>query len=179
LRLDIDGNGTSRIDTAIPFMDHMLTLMSAHGFLDMELTARGDIEVDYHHTIEDLGICLGKALDQALGKRQGIKRYGEATVPMDEALARVALDLSSRPFLAYRVPLKKTKAGTFDISLLKEFFRSVSNHSGMTLHIDLFSGEDAHHVAEAVFKAFARALDQATTMEPRLEGAVPSTKGML
>ncbi|MBW2066635.1 MAG: imidazoleglycerol-phosphate dehydratase HisB [Deltaproteobacteria bacterium] len=179
LRLDIDGNGISNIDTGIPFMDHMLTLMSAHGFMDMELTARGDIQIDYHHTIEDLGICLGKALDQALGDKKGIRRYGEATVPMDEALARVALDLSSRPFLAYRVSLKKTKAGTFDINLFKEFFRSLSNHSGMTLHIDLFSGEDAHHAAEAVFKAFARALDRATSMEPRLKGAVPSTKGVL
>ncbi|MBW2030154.1 MAG: imidazoleglycerol-phosphate dehydratase HisB [Deltaproteobacteria bacterium] len=179
LRLDIDGKGISKVDTGIPFMDHMLSLMSAHGFTDLEVTARGDTEIDYHHTIEDLGICLGKAIAEALGGKEGIRRYGEATVPMDEALARVVLDLSNRPFLAYRVPLKRRKAGTFDISLIKEFFRSITVHSGMTLHIDLFSGEDAHHVAEAIFKAFGRALDRATNVETRLGGSVPSTKGVL
>lgn len=179
LKLDIDGKGISNIDTGIPFMDHMLSLMSAHGFMDIQLTARGDTEIDYHHTVEDLGICLGKAIDEALGKKEGLRRYGEATIPMDEALARVVLDLSNRPYLAYRVGLKQNKAGTFDISLIKEFFRSLCYYSGMTLHIDLFAGEDAHHVAEAIFKAFGRALDQATVIDPRLGGSIPSTKGIL
>jgi imidazoleglycerol-phosphate dehydratase len=179
LRLNIDGKGQAQIETGIPFMDHMLTLFAAHGFMDMELTAKGDTEIDDHHTVEDLGICLGMALTEALGDKKGIRRYGEATIPMDDALARVVIDLSSRPLLSYRVPLKKKATGTFDVTLIREFFRAVANNAGMTLHIDLFSGEDAHHLSEAIFKAFARALDRAVAFEERLGGAVPSTKGSL
>jgi imidazoleglycerol-phosphate dehydratase len=179
LELNLDGKGVSEIDSGIPFIDHMLGLMAAHGFMDLSVTARGDTEIDDHHTIEDLGICLGSAIQEALGERKGLKRYGQAAVPMDEALARVVVDVSNRPFLAYRVVLKESKTGRFDVHLLKEFFRALVNHSGITLHVDLFSGDDAHHIAEAIFKAFARALDQAVAYEKRLEGSVPSTKGVL
>jgi imidazoleglycerol-phosphate dehydratase len=179
LELHLDGKGLSDVDTGIPFMDHMLRLTAAHGFMDLSISARGDTEIDDHHTVEDLGICLGSAIREALGERKGLKRYGEAAVPMDEALARVVLDISNRPFLAYRVPLKESKTGRFDVHLLKEFFRALVNHSGITLHVELSSGDDAHHIAEAIFKAFARALDRAVSMEPRLEGTVPSTKGVL
>jgi imidazoleglycerol-phosphate dehydratase len=179
LEIVLDGKGSADIDTGIPFMDHMLTLMAAHGFMDLTVSARGDTEIDDHHTIEDLGICLGSALREALGDRKSLRRYGQAAVPMDEALARVVLDISNRPFLAYRVSLKESKTGRFDVHLLKEFFRALVNHSGMTVHVDLFSGDDAHHIAEAIFKAFARALDQAVSIEPRREGTIPSTKGVL
>ena len=179
LKLNLDGKGISEIDTGIPFFDHMLSLMAAHGFMDIQITARGDTEVDDHHTVEDLGICLGKAINQALGKKDGIRRYGEATVPMDEALAKVAIDISNRPLLAYRVPLKESKTGKFDVSLIREFFRALVNYSGITMHVDLVSGDDAHHIAESIFKAFGRALDQAVGVENRLAGAVPSTKGIL
>jgi imidazoleglycerol-phosphate dehydratase len=160
-------------------MDHMLRLTAAHGFMDLSIAARGDTEIDDHHTIEDLGICLGSAIREALGDRKGLKRYGQATVPMDEALARVVLDLSNRPFLAYRVSVKESKTGRFDINLLKEFFRALVNQSGITLHVDIISGDDPHHVAEAIFKAFSQALDQAASIEARRGGTVPSTKGVL
>ena len=179
LEFSLDGAGQSEIKTGIPFMDHMLTLMAAHGFMDLKVTATGDTEIDDHHTVEDLGICLGKAIHEALGKRQGIRRYGHAIVPMDEALARIALDISNRPFLSYRVALKEGKTGSFDVSLVREFFRALVHHSGITMHVDLVSGDDPHHVAESIFKSFARALDQASGFEPRLGGAVPSTKGLL
>jgi len=179
LELDLDGAGQSEIKTGIPFMDHMLTVMAAHGFMDLKVTATGDTEIDDHHTVEDLGICLGKAIHEALGKREGIRRYGDAIVPMDEALARIALDISNRPSLAYRVALKESKTGSFDVNLVREFFRALVHHSGITMHVDLVSGDDPHHVAESIFKSFARALDQATGLEPRLGGAVPSTKGLL
>ena len=179
LSLDLDGSGASEVETGIPFMDHMLTLMAAHGFLDLRLKAKGDTEVDDHHTVEDLGICLGMAIRTALKERGGIKRYGEAVVPMDEALARVALDMGNRPYLAYRVSLRKQTAGRFDIGLLKEFFRAFTIHGGATMHVDLIAGEEPHHISEAVFKAFAKALDRALQKEERLEGKVPSTKGVL
>ena len=179
LVLNIDGSGISRVNTGIPFLDHMLNLMAAHGFLDMDFNAKGDREIDDHHTVEDLGICLGRGFKKALGKKEGIVRYGEATVPMDEVLVRVVVDLSNRPFLAYRVPLKERISGTFDVGLVKEFFRALVVNGGMTLHVDLLQGEEPHHVSEAVFKAFARALDRATALENRLEGGVPSTKGLL
>lgn len=179
LELNLDGAGISEIKTGIPFMDHMLTLTAAHGFLDLRLSATGDTEIDDHHTVEDLGICLGKAIHDALGKREGIRRYGHAVVPMDEAMARIALDISSRPFLAYRVALKASQTGSFDVNLVREFFRALVVHSGITMHVDLVSGDDPHHVAESIFKSFARALDQATGFESRLGGAVPSTKGLL
>jgi imidazoleglycerol-phosphate dehydratase len=177
--LALDGTGKAEISTGIPFMDHMLTLLAAHAFLDLRITAKGDTEVDDHHTVEDLGICLGKALSEALGAKVGIRRFGDAYVPLDEALARTVMDLSNRPFLAYRVTPEETKTGRFDIHLLREFFRALVLHSGMTLHIDLISGDDAHHAAESIFKSFAKALDRAVARETRLQGAVPSTKGLL
>ncbi|HEN20632.1 MAG TPA: imidazoleglycerol-phosphate dehydratase HisB [Desulfobacteraceae bacterium] len=179
LQIDLDGSGISKVDTGIPFINHMLTLFSAHGFIDLELTARGDTEIDDHHTIEDIGICLGKTISAALGEKKGIKRYGEATIPMDEALARVAIDISERPVLAYRVKLKKESTGSFDVGLIKEFFRALVVNAGFTLHIDLISGEEPHHIFEAIFKAFARALDNASSFESRMTGKIPSTKGML
>lgn len=179
LKLNLDGEGNSKIDTGIPFIDHMLTLMSAHGFLDIELSAKGDTEIDNHHTVEDLGICLGMAINQALGEKKGIRRYGEATIPMDEAMARVVIDISNRPMLVYRVSLKESKTGNFDVNLIKELFRALVNYSGITMHVDLISGDDPHHVAESIFKAFSRALDQAVGTESRLQGSVPSTKGIL
>ena len=179
LKLNLDGKGLVDIDTGIPFMDHMLGLMTAHGFMDLALRAKGDTEIDDHHTVEDLGICLGKAINQALGEKAGIRRYGFAMVPMDEALARVVVDLSNRPFLAYRVSLQKSKTGNFDVNLVKEFFRALVHVAGLTMHVDLLAGDDPHHIAESIFKAFARALDQAVEPEGRLDGAAPSTKGLL
>ncbi len=179
VKLDLDGSGRSKMDTGIPFMDHMLTLTATHGFLDMEIKAVGDTAVDYHHTVEDLGICLGQAIRDALGGKTGIRRYGEATIPMDDVLARVVLDISNRPTLAYRVPLKNSTTGKFDVALVNEFFRALVFNAGMTMHVDLISGEEPHHVAEAVFKAFARALDMACSQEKRLAGKVPSSKGRL
>jgi len=176
--LNLDGNGTSSLDTGIPFLDHMLELMAVHGFIDLTVRAKGDTEVDFHHTVEDLGICLGQAINRALGDKKAIKRYGQATVPMDEALATVVLDISNRPYLSYNVPLKTRVTGKFDVGILNEFFRALINHAGLTVHIKLESGEDPHHSAEAIFKAFARALDQASQKEERLT-EVPSSKGVL
>ncbi|MBN1627281.1 MAG: imidazoleglycerol-phosphate dehydratase HisB [Deltaproteobacteria bacterium] len=179
LNLNLDGKGKSDINTGIPFVDHMLDLMAAHGFMDVKIIAKGDIEIDYHHTVEDLGICLGDAISKALGERKGITRYGHAIVPMDESLASVVIDICNRPYLAYRVSLKNRKTGNFDTGLIREFFRALTNHSGITMHIDLVSGKDPHHASEAIFKAFGRALDTAVSIEKRLQGDVPSTKGML
>ncbi len=179
LKLNLDGNGLSEMDTGIPFMDHMLGLMAAHGFFDIELIARGDTEIDDHHTVEDLGICMGMALKESLGDKRGIGRYGEAIVPMDEALVRIVMDISNRPVLCYRVMLKKRTTGTFDVGLIKEFFRGLVTNAGITMHIDLLAGEEPHHISEAIFKAFARALDKAVSLENRLNGNVPSTKGLL
>ncbi|MCD6295605.1 MAG: imidazoleglycerol-phosphate dehydratase HisB [Deltaproteobacteria bacterium] len=179
LELDLDGSGKAKVDTGIPFMDHMLSLLAAHGFMDLELSARGDTEVDYHHTVEDLGICLGLAIKEALNEKKGIRRYGEATVPMDESLARIVMDICNRPVLCYRVSLTKRTTGTFDVGLIKEFFRALVTNSGITMHVDLLSGDEPHHISEAIFKAFARALDQASGFDNRLNGNVPSTKGVL
>lgn len=179
ITLELDGKSRAEINTGIPFLDHMLTLTAAHGFMDLSISAKGDIEIDFHHTVEDLGICLGKAIDRALGEKQGIRRYGQAIIPMDEALAGVIIDISNRPFLAYRVTLKESRSGPFDVGLLREFFRALVNEAGITMHIDLFHGQDAHHSAEVIFKAFARALDQAVSIDERRKGAVPSTKGVL
>ena len=178
VKLNLDGRGLCSIDTGIPFLDHMFELMAAHGFMDLNIRAKGDTEIDYHHTVEDLGICMGKAINQALGEKKGIKRYGQAMVPMDGALANVVIDISNRPYLSYKVPLKENLTGKFDVGVLKEFFRALVNYAGVTMHIELLSGDDAHHSAEAIFKAFARALDQASQREERLDG-VPSTKGLL
>jgi imidazoleglycerol-phosphate dehydratase len=178
MTLNLDGNGASSLDTGIPFLDHMLELMAVHGFLDLTVKAKGDIEVDFHHTVEDLGICLGQAISKALGDKKAIKRYGQATIPMDEALATVVLDISNRPYLTYNVPLKTRMTGRFDVGILSEFFRALTNHAGLSMHVKLESGEDPHHSAEAIFKAFAKALDQASQKEERLT-EVPSSKGIL
>ena len=179
LQINLDGKGESRVDTGIPFMDHMLTLMTAHGFMDLEVKARGDTEIDDHHTVEDLGICLGRGIREALGGKEGIVRYGEAVIPMDEALARVVMDISNRPDLFYRVVLAARTTGTFDVGLVKEFFRALVANARITMHVDLLSGEEPHHVLEAIFKAFGKALDRATSLDKRLGEHVPSTKGML
>lgn len=177
--LKIDGKGDYDIKTGIPFLDHMLSLFSRHGLFDLRLRAKGDTEVDYHHTVEDIGIVLGDAIKKALGDKKGIRRYGEATVPMDETLASVSIDISGRSYLIYNVKLpKKSKLKEFDPDLVEDFFRSIVNHSGITLHINLMYGRDTHHILEAVFKAFGRALDQATKINPRIKG-IPSTKGKL
>lgn len=179
MELAIDGNGVSEIETGIPFLDHMLTLFARHGFFDLKLKATGDIDVDYHHTVEDTGIVLGQVLRQALGEKRGIRRYGYFLLPMDESLARVALDLSNRPAFVYKVDYKDAMVRDFSIGLVKEFFQAFANEAGCNLHINLEYGEEPHHIAEAIFKGFARALDSATTIDPRLGDAIPSTKGSL
>ena len=179
LTLNLDGCGKSRISTGIPFFDHMLTLFSKHGLMDLDLTAKGDIDVDYHHTVEDTGILIGQALDRALGDKVGIQRYGSAYVPMDEALVRSVVDLSGRPYLSYKAPKKADVIGSaFTFQLVEEFLRAISVHGGMNLHVDILAGRDAHHMAEGIFKSLARALDQSTRIDPRVQG-VPSTKGVL
>ena len=179
LRFVVDGKGDSKLVTGIPFFDHMLTLFARHGVFDLELNAEGDIAVDYHHTVEDTGITLGQALGKALKDKAGIRRYGFSYVPMDEALVRVVVDLSGRPYLAFNAPKAvEPIGGKFSFQLVEEFLRALSVHGGMNLHVDILAGRDAHHMAEGVFKALARALDQATQIDPRVEG-VPSTKGSL
>ncbi|NBZ95142.1 MAG: imidazoleglycerol-phosphate dehydratase HisB [Proteobacteria bacterium] len=178
LSLSLDGEGQSDIRTGIPFFDHMLTLLSRHGLLDLEIAAKGDIEVDYHHTVEDVGITLGQALAKALGDKSRIRRYGHAYVPMDEALARVVVDCSGRPFLAYEAPRGVEAIGLFPFQLVEEFLRAVAVNAGLTLHVSILSGRDAHHMAEAVFKALGRALDIAVSHDDRVKG-IPSTKGVL
>ncbi len=178
IRFNLDGTGTPDIATGIPFFDHMLTLFTVHGLFDLSVAARGDIEVDYHHTVEDVGLVLGDALDQALGDRKGISRYGSAVTPMDEVLTTVAVDLSRRPFLVYQVPHTGYGGGDFDVYLAKEFFRAFVNRSGMNLHINVAYGENQHHIIESVFKAAGRAMDQAAAFDPRITG-VRSSKGML
>ncbi len=177
--IDLDGNGKTTINTGIPFMDHMLNLMAVHGFMDLDITASGDIDIDYHHTVEDLGICFGQAICKSLDDKKGIRRYGQASVPMDEAMSSVVIDISNRPFLAYRVSVNNSRTGSFDIELLEEFFRAFVTYSGITMHVDLISGKDPHHIAESIFKALGKALDMATAVEERLGGKVPSSKGLL
>lgn len=178
LKINIDGSGKYSIKTPVPFLTHMLELFSKHGLFDLDINASGDVEIDSHHTVEDIGICLGEAFNKALGKKEKIKRYGEAKVPMDEALAQITLDISGRPHLTCNIPQIEDKVGQFDTELVEEFFQAFVNNSGMTLHINLISGKNSHHIIEAVFKAFARALDAATLLDPRVSG-VPSTKGAL
>lgn len=178
LTVTLDGVGDSKIQTGIPFFDHMLTLFARHGLLDLAVEAKGDIEVDYHHTVEDVGIALGTALSKALGDKVGIRRYGSSYVPMDEALARVVVDCSGRPFLAYEAPRGVEAIGLFPFQLVEEFLRAVSVQAGLTLHVSILAGRDAHHMAEAIFKAFGRALDIAVSRDERVKG-VPSTKGVL
>ena len=178
LRLNLDGEGRYNIKSGIPFLDHMLALFAVHGAFDLDLQARGDLEVDDHHTVEDVGIVLGQAISKTLGDRKGITRYGEATLPMDEALTGVYLDLSNRPYLRYEVTYPNPRTGTFDLDLVEEFFRAVSQNAGMTLHIHKIWGKNGHHIAEAIFKGFARALDTATSMGKR-GSELPSSKGVL
>ena len=178
LTLQLDGQGSSAIQTGVSFMDHMLTLFSVHGFFDLEIEGVGDVEVDDHHTVEDLGICLGQALQEALGDLSGICRYGQSIIPMDEALAQVVVDISNRPYLHYEAPIKDQKVGTFDTALAKEFLRALALHGGLTLHVIVLHGENAHHIIEAVFKALGRALGQAVSPEPRTKGPL-SSKGSL
>ncbi|WP_409302676.1 imidazoleglycerol-phosphate dehydratase HisB [Peribacillus sp. SCS-155] len=178
LQLNIDGEGKSKIETGVPFMTHMLDLFTKHGHFDLTVDARGDIEVDDHHTTEDIGICLGQALVAALGDKKGIKRYGNSFVPMDEALAQVVVDLSNRPHLEFRAAFPSQKVGTFDTELVHEFLWKLALEARMNLHVIVHYGQNTHHMIEAVFKALARALDEATTIDPRVKG-VPSTKGML
>ena len=178
LQLNVDGRGEMAIDTTIPFFNHMLEAAGKHGLLDLRVSARGDTEVDLHHTVEDVGICLGKAFHEALGDKRGIVRFGTAYVPMDEALASVHVDISGRPYFSYNVPFAKTRVGNFDLDLLKDFFRAFAMNAMLNLHVNLHYGENLHHIAEALFKAFGRALAEASRMNPRIEGVL-STKGAL
>lgn len=179
LTLNLDGKGQYTIDTSIPFLDHMLSLMCKHGIFDMKLKAKGDIEVDYHHTVEDIGIVLGKAVKQALGDMRGISRFGEATIPMDEALASVSIDISGRPYLVYKVVFpKRSKIKNFDPDLIEDFFQAFVSNSVITLHIESPYGRNTHHIIEAIFKALGRALKFAVSFDPRIKG-IPTTKGKL
>jgi imidazoleglycerol-phosphate dehydratase len=178
LALEIDGKGAAKVCTSVPFLDHMLDLFARHGLFNLEVEAKGDIDIDFHHTVEDIGIVLGSAFREALGEKRGIRRYGQASVPMDETLASVAVDLSGRPFLVYHVELPKVKIGEFDVELAREFFQAFANNLGATVHINVMYGDNVHHILEACFKALARALDMATQTDTRIEG-VMSTKGKL
>ncbi|MGS2779525.1 imidazoleglycerol-phosphate dehydratase HisB [Robertmurraya sp. GLU-23] len=178
LSLTIDGEGKSELETGVPFMTHMLDLFTKHGQFDLTINAKGDTEVDDHHTTEDIGICLGQVLREALGDKKGIKRYGNAFVPMDETLAQVVVDLSNRPHLEMRAHFPSQKVGTFDTELVHEFLWKLALEARMNLHVIVHYGQNTHHIIEAIFKALARALDEATTIDPRIKG-VPSTKGML
>ena len=176
--LEIDGGGAAEIQTGIPFLNHMLEIFTRHGLFDLKLAAKGDIDVDYHHTVEDVGLTLGQAFKEALGDKQGIARFGEATVPLDETLAQVVVDLSGRPYLAYNVKIRPGRVGDFDTDLPHEFFQALANQLGMNLHINVTQGENPHHIIEACFKALARALGQATRVDRRIKGVL-STKGSL
>ena len=177
-KIDLDGKGISNLETEIHFLNHMLALFARHGLFDLEVKARGDLEVDYHHTVEDIGICLGEAIKNALQDKKGIKRYGFTILPMDESLVQVALDLSGRGQLIYKVQFEQERVGFFEVNLVEEFFRALSYHAGMTLHINLLYGENSHHIIEAIFKAFGRALDEAIKQDNRIDD-IPSTKGII
>ncbi|QKY71149.1 imidazoleglycerol-phosphate dehydratase HisB [Lentibacillus sp. CBA3610] len=176
--VNLDGKGTSQVDTGVGFLDHMLTLMTKHGLFDLTLSCDGDLDVDQHHTVEDTGIVLGQAFKEALGDKSGITRYATVTTPMDEALSFISVDISGRPYLVYHVNGLKDKVGDFDTELVEEFFRAFVNHAGVTLHINLSYGSNSHHIIESIFKGFGRALDQAVSLNERIDG-IPSTKGAL
>jgi imidazoleglycerol-phosphate dehydratase len=178
MELDLDGTGQGKISTTVAFMDHMLSLFARHGLVDLTIKSKGDTQVDDHHLVEDIGICLGDAVKKALGDKKGIRRYGSAMVPMDESLCSLVMDISGRPYLIYNVEFKSKKSDKFDYALLREFFKSFSDHSGITLHINLLYGRNSHHIAEAIFKALAIALSKAVTIHGRIEGIL-STKGSL
>ncbi|MDI6751054.1 MAG: imidazoleglycerol-phosphate dehydratase HisB [Rhodocyclaceae bacterium] len=179
VQLDLEGSGRSHLSTGIGFFDHMLDQIARHGLVDLTVEAQGDLFIDAHHTVEDVGITLGQALAKALGDKKGLVRYGHAYVPLDEALARVVIDLSGRPGLVFNVEFTRARIGEFDVDLVREFFQALVNHAAITVHIDCLRGVNAHHQAEAVFKAFARALRMAVSQDPRAAGLVPSTKGSL
>lgn len=179
VRVDLDGTGQARLATGIGFFDHMLDQIARHGLIDLEIAAKGDLHIDGHHTVEDVGITLGQAVYKAVGDKKGIRRYGHAYVPLDEALSRVVIDFSGRPGLVMNVPFKSGMIGTFDTQLAHEFFQGFVNHAFVTLHVDNLRGENAHHQCETVFKAFARALRAALELDPRAAGTIPSTKGSL
>lgn len=177
--LNLDGTGQARFETGVPFLDHMLDQIARHGLIDLDIHAVGDLHIDAHHTVEDIGITLGQAMDQAVGDKKGIRRYGHAYVPLDEALSRVVVDFSGRPGLSYGVEYPRARIGDFDVDLFQEFFRGFVNHAKVTLHIDNLKGQNAHHVAETIFKAFGRALRMALEPDSRAAGIIPSTKGTL
>jgi imidazoleglycerol-phosphate dehydratase len=178
VRLNLDGSGQARIETGMPFFNHMLDSFTRHGLFDIDINAKGDLAVDYHHTVEDVGLALGQAFKEALGDKHGIRRFGEASCPLDEALANIVVDLSGRPYLYYNVKIRPGRVGDFDTDLPHEFYAAFANQLGMNLHIDVVRGENPHHIIEACFKAFARAMDMATQFDPRIEGIL-STKGSL
>ncbi len=177
--INLDGSGKSEFNTGVPFLDHMMDQIARHGMIDLNIQAKGDLHIDAHHTVEDIGITLGQAFDQAVGDKKGITRYGHAYVPLDEALSRVVIDFSGRPGLEMNVDFPRASIGGFDVDLFFEFFQGFTNHAKVTLHIDCIRGRNAHHVAETIFKAFGRALRMALTADPRMQGVMPSTKGSL
>jgi imidazoleglycerol-phosphate dehydratase len=177
--IELDGRGAAQFDTGVPFLEHMLDQIARHGLVDLEIVAKGDLQIDAHHTVEDIGITLGQAFAKAVGDKKGIRRYGHAYVPLDEALSRVVLDLSGRPGLVFKVAFTRSMIGRFDVDLFQEFFQGFVNHAGVTLHIDNLRGVNAHHQAETIFKAFGRALRMAIETDPRLGDVIPSTKGSL
>ena len=179
VRLNLDGGGASRLATGVPFLDHMLDQVARHGVFDLEIEAKGDLHVDAHHTVEDVGITLGQAFARAVGEKKGVRRYGHAYVPLDEALSRVVVDLSGRPGLVMEIDFARPRIGEFDVDLVHEFFQGFVNHALVTLHIDNLKGDNAHHQAETAFKAFGRALRMAAELDPRMAGVLPSTKGSL
>jgi imidazoleglycerol-phosphate dehydratase len=179
LKVNLDGTGKAMLDTGVPFLDHMLDQVARHGMMDLEITAKGDLHIDAHHTVEDIGITLGQAFMQAVGDKKGLRRYGHAYVPLDEALSRVVVDLSGRPGMEFKVEFVRGRIGEFDVDLIHEFFQGFINHAMVTLHIHNLSGKNAHHQAETVFKAFGRALRVALEADPRAAGTIPSTKGSL
>ena len=179
VKLEMDGSGQAKFDTGLPFLEHMLDQVARHGLVDLDIHAKGDLHIDAHHTVEDIGITLGQAFNQAVGDKKGLRRYGHAYVPLDEALSRVVLDISGRPGLVFNVDFVRSNVGDFDVDLVHEFFQGFVNHALVTLHIDNLAGENAHHQAETVFKAFGRALRMALELDPRMVGVMPSTKGAL
>lgn len=179
VKLNLDGTGKASLGTGVPFLDHMLDQVARHGMMDLEVQARGDLHIDAHHTVEDVGITVGQALSRALGDKKGVRRYGHAYVPLDEALSRVVVDLSGRPGLEFNVAFTRARVGEFDVDLVREFFQGFVNHAALTLHVDNLRGDNAHHQAETVFKAFGRALRMACEADPRAGGRLPSTKGKL
>lgn len=179
VEVNLDGTGKVKLDTGVPFLEHMLDQIARHGLIDLDIHAKGDLHIDAHHTVEDIGITLGQAFTQAIGDKKGLRRYGHAYVPLDEALSRVVLDISGRPGLVFNADFVRSSVGEFDIDLIREFFQGFVNHALVTLHIDNLAGDNAHHQAETIFKAFGRALRMALELDPRMAGVMPSTKGTL